>query len=82
MTEKITFKELRRIKHQLPSGSMQKIADELEINVETVRNYFGGNNYNEGKSTGLHIEKGPNGHLVELSDTAILARALEILGEA
>ena len=38
----ITFNELRRIKDRLPSGSSQRIADELGIDVETVRNYFGG----------------------------------------
>ncbi len=38
----ITFNELRRIKDKLPSGSSQRIADELGIDVETVRNYFGG----------------------------------------
>lgn len=38
----ITFNELRRIKDKLPSGSSQRIADELGIDVDTVRNYFGG----------------------------------------
>ena len=38
----ITFNELRRIKDRLPSGSSQRIADELGLDVETVRNYFGG----------------------------------------
>ena len=38
----ITFNELRRIKDKLPSGSSQRIADELGIDVESVRNYFGG----------------------------------------
>ena len=38
----ITFNELRRIKDRLPSGSSQRIADELGIDVDTVRNYFGG----------------------------------------
>ena len=42
MTTMITFNELRQIKDMLPSGSMQKIADELGLDVETVRNYFGG----------------------------------------
>ena len=36
----ITFNELRRIKDRLPSGSSQRIADELGIDVDTVRNYF------------------------------------------
>ena len=32
----ITFNELRRIKDRLPSGSSQRIADELGIDVDTV----------------------------------------------
>ena len=34
----ITFNELRKIKDSLPSGSMHRIADELGLNVDTVRN--------------------------------------------
>ena len=40
MTKTITFNELRRIKDSLPDGSTQRIADELGLKVETVRNYF------------------------------------------
>ena len=69
MTTMITFNELRQIKDMLPSGSMQKIADELGLDVETVRNYFGGDHYDEGKAVGLHIEQGPNGGIVKLDDT-------------
>ena len=68
MTTMITFNELRQIKDMLPSGSMQKIADELGLDVETVRNYFGGDHYDEGKAVGLHIEQGPNGGIVKLDD--------------
>ena len=81
MAKTITFNELRDIKDQLPNGSMHCIADELGVNVETVRNYFGGYNYKDGKSCGLHIEPGPNGGIVVLDDTAILDRALKILEE-
>ena len=45
MTKTITFNELRRLKDSLPDGSTHRIADELGISVETVRNYFGGHNY-------------------------------------
>jgi hypothetical protein len=79
MTEKITFNELRKIKDTLPDGSMHRIADELGLDVETVRNYFGGANYAHGKSVGLHIEQGPNGGIVLLDDTTILEKAQEIL---
>ena len=41
----ITFNELRKIKDSLPSGSMHRIADELGLNVDTVRNFFGGHNF-------------------------------------
>ena len=81
MTKTITFNELRRIKDSLPDGSIHRMADELGVEVETVRNYFGGSNYKDGKSCGVHIQPGPDGGLVVLSDTAILERALEIINE-
>ena len=49
----ITFNELRKIKDSLPSGSMHRIADELGLHVDTVRNFFGGHNFKEGKSVGF-----------------------------
>jgi hypothetical protein len=79
MTEKITFNELRKIKDTLPDGSMHRIAEELGLDVETVRNYFGGANYAHGKSVGMHIEQGPNGGIVLLDDTTILEKAQSIL---
>lgn len=82
MTKTITFNELRRIKDRLPDGSMHRIADELGLQVETVRNYFGGQNYQDGRSCGIHIEPGPDGGLVVLDDTTILERAMEIMGES
>lgn len=79
MTKMITFNELRRVKDSLPSGSMTKIASELGMEKETVRNYFGGHDYKEGKSCGVHIEPGPDGGLVMLDDTKILEMAINIL---
>lgn len=81
MTKTITFNELRRIKDSLPDGSTHRIADELGLSVETVRNYFGGYNFKEGKSCGVHIEPGPDGGIVVLDDSSILERALQILAE-
>ena len=77
----ITFNELRRIKDSLPSGSMHRIADELNMTVETVRNLFGGHNFKNGKSVGIHLEPGPDGGLVMLDDTTVLEKALQILRE-
>ncbi len=79
MTITITFNELRRIKDSLPSGSMQKIADELGIEVEKVRNYFGSDKYDAGSVVGLHIEKGPDGGIVCIDDDTILNKAKEML---
>ena len=81
MTKTITFNELRKIKDSLPSGSMHRIADELGVDVETVRNFFGGQNFKDGKSVGLHLEPGPDGGIVMLDDTTVLEKALEILKE-
>ncbi|MDX2250349.1 MAG: DNA-binding protein [Bacteroidia bacterium] len=75
----ITFNELRRIKDSLPVGSMETIAKELGISVETVRNYFGGANFKKGDSVGFHIEPGPDGGAVQLDDTRILDRARAML---
>lgn len=79
MSKTITFNELRRLKDSLPDGSMHKIADQLNVTVQTVRNYFGGVNYHLGDSQGLHIEPGPDGGLVVLDDTTIYDMAIDIL---
>ena len=81
MTKTITFNELRRLKDSLPDGSTHRIADELGISVETVRNYFGGHNFKDGKSCGIHIEPGPDGGINVWNDTTIFERALQILAE-
>ena len=81
MQKKITFNELRKIKDSLPDGSIKKIAHEFEVTEETVRNYFGGANYEKGTAVGIHMEPGPNGGIVLLDDTAILDRAQEILSK-
>ena len=78
----ITFNELRRIKDSLPTGSMHRIADELNLSVETVRNFFGGQNFKQGESVGIHLEPGPDGGLVLLDDTTVLDKALQILQES
>ena len=77
----ITFNELRRIKDSLPDGSMGRIAQKLNLDAETVRNYFGGTNFDDGESTGIHLEQGPDGGIVFLEDETILNTAREILEE-
>ena len=82
MTKTISFNELRRIKGSLPEGSIHRIADELHVTVQTVRNYFGGTDYAYGKNCGLHIQPGPDGGIVVLDDTTIYDMAIKILEEA
>lgn len=69
-----TFNRLREVKDSLPHGSMDAIANELGIQADTVRSYFNG----EGNADGYHIEPGPEGGIVELSDTRILEVALRV----
>ena len=63
MARTITFNELRRIKNRLPEGSIHTIADKLNLPVQSVRNYFGGSNYELGTNMGFHLEPGPDGGL-------------------
>jgi hypothetical protein len=75
----ITFNELRKIKDSLPHGSMRTIADKLNLSEDTVRNYFGGSNYSSGMSAGIHVERGPDGGIVQFHDTTILDMAKNML---
>ncbi len=78
----ITFEELRRIKHALPTGSVKRIADELHIEEQTVRNYFGAKKYENGQIVSQHIQPGPDGGIVSLEDDTILKVAKRIIEEA
>lgn len=76
----MSFAELRKIKDNLPDGTMHQIAKELKISVETVRNYFGGANFRRGDSVGVHFEQGgPNGGMVKIEDTRILDMARKMM---
>ena len=79
----ITFEELRNLKDSMPPGSLKKIAEQLDIDVDTVRNYFGGDHYEKNPSfSGVHFEKGMPGGVVELKDTNIYDIALRISQQA
>jgi predicted transcriptional regulator len=77
----ITFDELRKIKHALPTGSVSRIASELNVEEQTVRNYFGAKKYENGQVVGCHIEPGPEGGIVHLDDDIIFKAAKRILAE-
>ena len=80
MARTISFNELRELKDKLPDDNIRQIASELDIKPETIKNYFSGYNYKEGRSAGIHIEPGPDGGIVVLDDTTIFDKALKILG--
>jgi hypothetical protein len=58
-----------------------RIASELNIEEQTVRNYFGAKKYEEGRIVGKHIQPGPDGGFVELDDDTILKVAQRIIDE-
>ncbi len=78
----ITYEELRDIKHKLPTGSVSKIAESLNLEEQTVRNYFGAQKYEDGGITGKHIQPGPNGGIVNISNTSILDLARTIINNS
>lgn len=76
------MEELRKIKHNLPTGSVSKIATELQVTEQTVRNYFGAKKYLQGEVVGKHVQPGPNGGYVHLEDENILQVALRLIEES
>lgn len=72
-----TFNRLRSVKDSLPHGSMDAIAAELNLTGDEVRAYFNG----EGTAD-YHIEAGPEGGIIEFSNTRILEVALRIAWES
>jgi len=77
----ITFDELRQIKHMLPTGGVSKIAHDLNIDEQTVRNYFGAKKFQDGKIVDQHIQPGPSGGFVELENEEILKKAKELISQ-
>ena len=77
----ITFKELRNIKHALPTGSIRKIAQTLDLEEQTVRNFFGAKK-TPGQSATWHLQAGPDGGIVQINDTTILDMAKNIIVES
>lgn len=75
----ITFDELREIKHKLPHGSVTRIAQELNLDEQVVRNYFGAHHL---ENSGNHIQPGPNGGIVHIEDETILNLAKQLIEES
>lgn len=77
----ITFNELRKIKHSLPTGSISRMAKELNVDEQTIRNYFGAQKYENGAIVNEHVQPGPDGGIVYIEDSTILDLARKILQE-
>lgn len=77
----ITYNELRQIKHRLPTGSIARIAKELGMDEQTVRNYFGAQKYKEGDVANIHRQPGPSGGIIHLEDERIINLAMDILSQ-
>ena len=77
----ITFNELRELKHRLPTGSVKRIAQELNIDEQTVRNYFSAGRNGKGSVEDIYVEPGPEGGIVHLEDTTILEVAKRIISQ-
>ena len=77
----ITFEELRRLKHSLPTGSVNRIAQELNKDEQEVRNFFGAVKY-KGSMVDWHYEPGPDGGIVNVHDSTIIDAAKRIVNES
>ncbi len=79
----ITFDELRKLKHSLPTGSINRIADQLNVKNQTVRNVFGAKKTVDGQLVGWHLDPGPNGGIFNLESeaVAVVQAARKILQE-
>ncbi len=77
----LTFNELRTIKHSLPTGSVSRIAENLNISEQTVRNFFGAKKLQNGGKVSWHLRPGPDGGIVNIQDDSILNAAYSILRE-
>jgi len=77
----ITFQELRNIKHSLPTGSIRRIAKELKMEEQTIRNYFGAKKQSPANNLGWHKLPGPDGGILRIDDLTIFNLAKQILEE-
>jgi len=76
----ITFEELRNIKHSLPTGSVKRIAKQLKLEEQTVRNYFGAKKKSS-HPFGWHKQAGPGGGILRIEDLSVLNLAKQIIKE-
>jgi hypothetical protein len=77
----VTLEQLRDIKHRLPHGSITRIAQQLQVDEQLVRNFFGANVGGVHPDT-WHHEPGPQGGIVHFDDTRIYEAAMQILNES
>jgi len=76
----ITFEELRNIKHSLPTGSVKRIAKQLNLEEQTIRNYFGAKKKSP-PTLDMHRQSGPGGGIFRIENLTILNLAKQIIEE-
>ncbi len=77
----LTFEELRKVKDSLPHGAIEHIAHELDLDVQTVRNYFGSDHFEHDNFVGAHYESGIHGGYVKLDDERIYEAAMKLAAQ-
>lgn len=75
----VSYSELRRLKHALPTGSVARMAQDLDLEEQTIRQYFGADGFS---TSGNHLQPGPDGGVVQLRDPRIYHAARRILRNA
>ena len=80
----ISLQELKRIKHALPVGAITRIANDLNIEEQIVRDFFVGRQpKNRKEIVEFHRDdKSHNSGLVHFEDISILSIALQIIEES
>jgi len=78
----VTFEELRDVKHRLPTGSIRKIAQQLDMEEQSIRNFFGAKKESGKLPSGWHKQPGFNSGVVMIENTIVLDLAKQILEES
>ncbi len=78
----ITFEELRNIKHSLPAGSIRKIAKQLNVEEQSIRNFFGAKKTSGELPAGWHKQAGPNGGVIKIESPIVLEYAQQMIADS
>ena len=80
--ELLSMNEQQHVNKDSVSDKNEEIAKEMNMDEQTVRNFFGGDNYTDGQTVGFHLEPGPDGGICRIDDSSVIERALCIIDES